>query len=97
MGRRLMAVVAALVASVVACSSAAADDLDTPGCVTKNEWSRVEEGWSIERVHQVFGTDGESGAIDGAAEGRSYPGCPTDTEVKVWYVDGRVVLKRWYP
>jgi hypothetical protein len=64
---------------------------DTPGCVTKQEFRRVEKGWAIKRVHRLFDTKGNqtyfaSGSPYYPAEQwREYRPCPKYSYVTVDY------------
>jgi len=58
-------------------------DADTPGCVTRNEFHKVERKWSKARVHRVFDSRGK---IDGRVQtwqNRSYPTCAGDSTSEV--------------
>ena len=64
---------------------------DTPGCVTRKEFRRVEKGMRMSRVHAIFDTAGKqawymSGSYGYPAEqGREYKPCPAYSHVEVDY------------
>ncbi len=70
---------------------------DTPRCVTRAEYERVDAGMSKRRVHRIFDTRGRRTAISSSggatAEVRSYRPCRRHSAVSVAYRSGRVGAK----
>jgi hypothetical protein len=74
-------------------SPAAPAQADTPGCVTKPEFSRVQTGMLKEGVHRIFDTRGSLTGL-GTSEIRHYKPCKAAGVVQVTYrSNGRVESK----
>jgi hypothetical protein len=70
---------------------------DTPGCVTRTEYNRIDAGDSRAHVAAVFDTSGRREAVSHSGghtmESRSYKACGKKTRVGVTYRDGKVLGK----
>jgi hypothetical protein len=49
----------AIAAPITLIATPAEAGSNTPGCVSKAEWSKVHSGMSPQRVHDIFGTYGK--------------------------------------
>jgi hypothetical protein len=90
----LSAIAVALVALALAPLAAA----NTPGCVTRSEYRSVHSGYSIDRVHRIFDTDGRKigGAKGGgfASQVRSYRTCRPHSSVVIQFDRSRGTIWR---
>ncbi len=85
---------------VLACSALLAVPLtaaaDTPGCVTRAEFRKVQDGMAMRRVHRIFDTNGEKAVAPWGKEQRWYDKCASPVAVAdVWYRNDRVISKHW--
>jgi len=106
MQRRINRFIAVLTTTAVSSfglvALAPAATADTPRCVSRKEFRKVDRGMRKQRVHRIFDTRGEFG--DGGAGGysRLYKVCRPGFYVVVEYADGprrvaRVSSKDWNP
>lgn len=67
---------------------------DTPRCVTKAEYERIDNGQTKRRVHRIFDVRGRRSVISRGGgvvvEARRYRTCRRDSAVSVAYRNGRV-------
>jgi hypothetical protein len=89
---RVRALAAALGAIMVSGLAAGPASGDTPRCVTRKEYKKVEKGWSKKRVKRVFDTGGKLFYDIGGTTTRKYNACGYGT-VYVDYENGRVTGK----
>ncbi len=90
--------IAMLAGSVTFAPTASAD---TEGCVTRAEFRSVRNGWSADRVHRVFDTNGRQtyfyggGPYSNPSQGRDYRACvqPRYSLVSVDYEKRRGVWR----
>jgi hypothetical protein len=98
--KRLGAVLAtAALATAPVVAGAAPASADTAGCVTKTEFRKVRNGWSLNRVHNVFDTKGTQSMFFNGYQSRDYKSCrnseyalvSVDYEKRngVWRVDSK--------
>lgn len=66
---------------------------DSPGCVTKGEFRRVDRGMTRRRVARIFDTNGRLASRYGAYATRDYNPCARYASVSVEYKHGRVIHK----
>jgi len=66
---------------------------DSPGCVTKGEFRRVDRGMTRRRVARIFDTNGRLASRYGAYATRDYNPCARFASVSVEYKHGRVIHK----
>ncbi|MBY9073639.1 hypothetical protein K1X13_02275 [Nocardioides sp. WL0053] len=101
--KRLGAILAtAALAAAPVLVVAAPASADTPGCVTKTEFKKVREGWSIKRVHNTFDTAGKQSMFMSGYQSREYKACVkpswsiimVDYEKKagVWRVSSKMAM-----
>jgi hypothetical protein len=95
-----VAVTAALLASSVVVTAAAANASPSPrnaACVTKAEFNKITNGMTRARVAVIFGTDGKTVLrlviSNHVYTTRQYPPCPKNSSVSVSYRDARVTSK----
>jgi len=75
---------------------------DTPGCVSKQEFRKVKDGFKKRRVHRIFDTRGRQTSIFRVGgetyESREYKPCSDRKYGFVWvdYVNGRLDAKYAY-
>jgi hypothetical protein len=73
-------------------------DADTGGCVTLQEFHKVERTWAKHRVHRVFDTRGKLDARVRSWQNRAYPTCAgnasSEVELDFFRDDGRWWLAR---
>jgi hypothetical protein len=69
---------------------------DTPGCVTRAEFRKVNDGMSMRRVHRIFDTNGVKAEAPIGRKQRWYDKCSSPVAVAdVWYRNDRVISKHW--
>jgi hypothetical protein len=94
---RLLAVV--LIATGIMFIGAQTAAADTPGCVSRGEFSRVRDGMTSSRVHRVFDTSGRLVSVHIVGnlrhESRTYRACRPSrrSHVSVQYTNGKVTGK----
>jgi hypothetical protein len=72
---------------------------DTPRCVSKHEFERVDKGMTITKVHRIFDTEGDGTALGAPNQIRYYKTCRALGQVEVIYSPwGRVISKgaNWF-
>ena len=80
-----------LLVSVGVASPAGAD---TPGCVSRHEFTRVSKGMTMTRVHGIFDTEGKATGLGAPNQLRYYKTCTGRGMVQVIFTPaGRVVSK----
>ena len=99
MNPRLKAMTATLLCACVSvallCVPTAAT-ADTPGCITRAEFGKVELGMAKTRVHRIFDTSGVQISQSGNFEHRAYEKCQEFKPLAfIQYVDGHVTDKLW--
>lgn len=66
--------------------TAPAASADTPGCVSRAEFRRVEKTMQIARVHRIFDTSGKQTSVGFGYQSREYKAC-SDPKYGFVYVD----------
>ncbi|MDQ1248926.1 MAG: hypothetical protein QG597_3300 [Actinomycetota bacterium] len=61
------------------------------GCVTRQEFARVQAGMTMGKVARIFGTNGIFNGADAGTTIRLYDTCTTGGSVYVAYTNGKVV------
>jgi hypothetical protein len=74
MHRKILAASAATAALLLAAPVAPAS-ADTKGCVSKTEYKKVRDGWTISRVSNVFDTKGSQTFSGYGYQSREYKAC----------------------
>ena len=98
MRKMLTAATATLAVVVAPLAVAAPAQADTPRCVTKSEFRKVERGWQMKRVHRLFDAKGHLVFQSGAYRTREYRSChtPRYDYISISYNHGRVYRKTAY-
>ncbi len=88
------------ISSFGAVSLAPSASADTPGCVTRKEFKKVERGMSKNRVARIFDTKGRQSSSFRSGgdiyQTRKYNPCPRYSYVNVDYKNGHVKSKSAY-
>jgi hypothetical protein len=92
---RRMALAVALTGAVIGIAAPAAS-ADTPGCVTRSEFSRVRNGMTQQQVARIYDTGGHVSVRSGPFVIRNYRTCAQwhVTNVSFWggEVDGKLYI-----
>ena len=90
--RRTAAIV--LGAALLSAAHGAPATADTPRCVSRHEYDRVEAGMTVTKVHNVFDTEGTATHLGAPNELRYYLTCTGRGRVQVVFSPkGRVLSK----